>query len=405
MQHLVIEEPYQFVPPYRGKIWFRLFKLYLRRFVRKTYGIVSDECRGIEHLQESLSAGHGVVLAANHSRLSDPMVMGLLSIEAKTFLYEMASWHLFKQDWLTSFMIRRLGAFSLYREGVDRTSLECAIEILKDGKRPLVIFAEGGISRTNDRLAVLMEGTAFVARQAARRRAKESPNGKVVVHPVALKYKFCGDVQQALSPVLERIERRMSWQSQSHLGLIARITKVGDALVTLKELEYFGEPQLGSVYGRIERLSEHLLIPQEQEWLGQTQRGENAMIRVKQLRTAILPGIISGETTVEERDRLRRQLTDLNLVNQLSCYPRGYLQPDCPPERLVETVEGFEEDLTGEAGIYGPRHVTIEIGKAIEVSPKRQRGVQVDPLIQEIGSDLQSMIDGLADKQPLRRAA
>ena len=37
----------------------------------------------------------------------------------------------------------------------------------------LVIFPEGHISRTNDRLTPMLEGTALIARQAAKKRAKD----------------------------------------------------------------------------------------------------------------------------------------------------------------------------------------------------------------------------------------
>ena len=65
-----------------------------------------------------------------------------------------------------------MGAFSVYREGVDRQAINTAVDILVEGKRPLVIFAEGAISRHNDELMPLMDGTAFIARTAAKRREK-----------------------------------------------------------------------------------------------------------------------------------------------------------------------------------------------------------------------------------------
>ena len=62
-------------------------------------------------------------MAPNHSRLSDPMALGLLSKEAGAELFAMASWHLFKESaWYQRFLIRRMGAFSVYREGNDRPS-------------------------------------------------------------------------------------------------------------------------------------------------------------------------------------------------------------------------------------------------------------------------------------------
>ena len=404
MQNLIIDEPYEFVPPHRGKFVFSMFKLILRRYLRKTHGIVSDHCTGIENLKESLDAGHGIILAPNHSRLSDPMAMGLLSIEADTFLHSLASWHVFKQDWLTSFVARRLGAYSIYREGLDRAALNCSVEILEKATRPLVIFPEGCISRTNDQLGILREGTSFIAHMAARRRAKQSPGGKVVIHPVALKYEFCGDVQESLTPVLEEIESRLSWQPQTHLGLIPRIAKVGRALVSLKELEHLGGPQTGSIYQRLDRLIDHLLFSKEEEYLGAKQDGD-AVARVKNLHWAIVPDMAKDEITDEERARRWRQLADLYLAQSLSFYRQGYVRPDSPPERLIETVERIEEDLTDTARVHGPLKLRIDVGEAIEVSPNRERGAVVDPLMLQLEEKLQSMIDKLAEELTAVRAA
>ena len=79
MQAVVIEKPYQFVPPYRGTFWIKLLGRLLPRHLRRAWGIESYECRGLEHLQHSLAQKHGILLAPNHCRLSDPMLMGVIS--------------------------------------------------------------------------------------------------------------------------------------------------------------------------------------------------------------------------------------------------------------------------------------------------------------------------------------
>ena len=61
MQSVVIDEPYEFVPPYRGTWWARSLQLLLPRIIRKSYGIESIECEGLEHIRESAKAGHGIL--------------------------------------------------------------------------------------------------------------------------------------------------------------------------------------------------------------------------------------------------------------------------------------------------------------------------------------------------------
>jgi 1-acyl-sn-glycerol-3-phosphate acyltransferase len=181
MHRVVVDEPYRFVPPYR-KRWFSwLFRLWLRPFLRRRYGLVQFHYEGLEHLRSSLASGHGILLCPNHSRDADPMLIGMLCRKVPCHVFSLASWHLFRQGRLEAMVIRLLGGFSIFREGLDREALNAAIEIVASAERPLVIFPEGVISRSNDRLLGLMDGVSFIARTAARRRAALDPAGQVVI--------------------------------------------------------------------------------------------------------------------------------------------------------------------------------------------------------------------------------
>jgi 1-acyl-sn-glycerol-3-phosphate acyltransferase len=397
MHRIVFDEPYKFVPPHRGNLWPRILGLLLAPILKKSYGVVDLECRGVDRLQESRAAGHGILLAANHSRPGDPFVLGLFARRMAMNLHVMASWSVFKQSRLQTFVARRLGAFSVYREGMDRVSLNTAIEVLVDARRPLMIFPEGVISRTNDRLGELMDGTAFMARQAAKKRAKQNPDAKVVIHPIAVKYQFLGDLEESLRPVLQEIEERLSWTPRSELPLFRRISQIGAALLALKEIEFLGEPQSRAIHERIGRLVNHLLEPLEIEWMKEPQTGD-AVARVKNLRMAILPDMIEGDISEEERDRRWRQLADLYLAQQLWFYPANYVGRNSPSERLLETVERFEEDLTDASRVHGPLKAVLQVGDAIEVSVERHKRQLEDPLMLELKTSMKTMLDSLASE-------
>jgi len=402
MQNIVLEEPYKFVPPHRGNWWpnfiqwSNLYGIYLRRH----YGVVEYECRGVERLRQSLDAGHGILLTPNHCRLADALVLGFLGREARCHVFAMGSWHLFKQDWFTAWAIRKMGGFSVYREGADRKAIDTAIGVLRTAERPLVLFPEGAVSRTNDVLHALQDGVAFIARTAAKRRAKDIAGGKVVVHPVALKYLFGGDLKQALTPVLAAIEERFAWQPQDDLPLIERITKVGMALLALKELEYFGQVQEGLLAERLQGLTDRLLCPLEEEWIGEA--GDGPVVpRVKALRMRILPDMVNGDVTEEERARRWRQLADIYLAQQVSCYVPDYLDERPSVSRLLETVERFEEDLTDKLTVHGSLKIILQVDDAIEVDPKRDRKAAVDPLMAVIEQRMSAMLAKLAEESPL----
>jgi 1-acyl-sn-glycerol-3-phosphate acyltransferase len=392
MQNIIIDQPYQFVPPHRGRFWYGFFGPWLPRYLNRTHGIESVDCRGLEHLRHSLDAGHGILLTVNHCRPADPMTLGMLSLAVRQPIFTMASWHLFRQGWLQRWVLPRIGAFSVYREGMDREALKTAIGILTDAVRPLVLFPEGALSRTNDRLNNLMEGTAFIAHTAAKQRAAVTPPGEVVVHPVVLRYLFRGNLAAALTPVLEEIEARFSWRLQRERSLRQRINRIGETLLCLKEMEYLGHPQPGEVPERLGRLINHLLQPLEKEWLKGEGDGD-VVARVKKLRMAILPDLISGEIDEAGRARRWRQLSDLYLAQQLSCYPPDYISSRPTPERLLETVEGFEEDLTDRTRVHRPFHVIIEVGEALPVSPVRERSGGPDPLMEKIRRQMEMMLE------------
>jgi 1-acyl-sn-glycerol-3-phosphate acyltransferase len=394
MQNIVVDKPYRFVPPHRGTLFLRFLHHWLPGHLRRAWGIERMEWRGVERLKQSLAEGHGVLLASNHCRPCDPLVVGLVEREINRAAFILTSWHLFMEGRVKAWLLRRAGCFSVYREGLDREALRSAVALLAEAQRPLLIFPEGFVSRTNDRLGALQEGTTFIARAAARARAEASPPGQVVIHPVAVRYFFHGDLAAAVGPVLQEIEARLTLRPLPDQPPLQRVCRVGEALLALKEVEYLGQAQAGDLRQRLERLLEAILGPLEEEWLkGRQEAG--AMERIKRLRAAILPDMAADRVSPAERARRWRHLANVYLAQQVHAYPPDYLHGQPTPERLLETVERFEEDLTDQARIHRPLRVVIQVGEAIEVRPERRPGGQ-DPLLKQLEHQLRTLLAELA---------
>jgi len=387
MQNIVIDKPYAFIGPKFSRFWLWVARRMVPKQLRKDYGIVSHECRGVEKLKASLAAGHGVMIVPNHCRPCDPLVMDFLAQAMDRPIHTIASWHLFMQGKAQRFLLPRVGCFSVYREGMDRESLKCATKIIAEGKHPLVIFAEGIVTRSNDRMLNFMEGPSFMARTAAKQRKE----GKVVIHPVFIRYFFEGDLRGTVTPVVEEIENRLSWQPQSQLSLKDRILKAGHALLALKEIEHLGRAGDGTLTERLQRLIDHILAPLEARWTN-GRKDEETMARVKRLRTTILPELVTGELTEVDRAERWRHLTDLYLVQQLHCYPGDYVESPTP-ERILETVERYEEDLTDVSRAHPPLHVVLTVGDAIEVSAERDRSSDGDPITRQLRERMEAMLE------------
>ncbi|MCU0713803.1 MAG: 1-acyl-sn-glycerol-3-phosphate acyltransferase [Pirellula sp.] len=398
MQDIIIEKPYQFVPPYRGNWlpWLILKSGLVHRHLRKYEGVVDCHLHGIDHLRESMRQGHGVLLAPNHCRYADPLLMAFVASEAKTLMYAMASWHLFEQSRFQRWAISTMGGFSVYREGLDRQSLDLAVEILSTPNRPLVVFPEGAVFRTNDLLQPLLDGVAFMTRTAAKRRAKQGPPGKVVIHPVAIKYVFKGNLETAIGGTLDSLENRLTWIKDKDRTTLQRIHRIILAMLCLKEVEYFGEDQSGTIVERQQRLVNHLLSPLEETLLGKSSPNDALIPRIKALRMKIVPELTTGELTESERESRWYQLSKIYLAQQIASYPAEYLVSPTTDTRILETVERLEEDLTDKAGVHGPLEAIIEIDRAIEVPADRAPRGEEDPIMRELRERLQSMLDRLS---------
>lgn len=389
MQNVIIEEPYQFVPPKHGTFWPRAMRFFIRRHIEKAYGVTDIRFRDLEKLSASMRSGNGVLLTPNHCYPADPFVLGLIERELGVPPYIMASWHLFRQNKLQTWLLPRLRVFSVYREGLDSSSVREASRILSESNAPLIIFPEGLITRSNDCLAELLDGPAFIARAAAKEKAKANSSSGVVIHPVALRYRYQGDVNAAVRPVLDEIESRLSWRPRKDETVQSRIVRIGAALLGLKEIEYLGTVQTGTIAERLQRLTDAILSPLEEAWEIK-RKPADVPGRVRAIRAAILPELVEKSIDEKERERRWQHLADLYLAQQLSLYPADYVGAGSSPDRIRETVERFEEDLTDTSRVYRPLSVEVSIGDAIPVGADKE--TKTSELTERVKSALSTML-------------
>jgi hypothetical protein len=167
-------------------------------------------------------------------------------------------------------------------------------------------------------------------------------------------------------------------------------------MLSLKEIEVDVTPTSSNLYERAEKLVEDVLARLEEKW-GVKDTSGNPMTRVKRIRTVILPDMMAGKVTPEERERRWGDLTALYHVHNISHYPRDYiLREKNYPERVVETVERLQEDFTDVMRVHEPFHAVIQVGEAIPVGTERVRDELGDPVMAEVRRQLQTMISEMA---------
>src|SRR5207247_1428730 len=117
-----------------------------------------------------------------------------------------------------------------------------------------------------------------------------------------------------------------------------------------------------------------------------------------------LPDMVAEKVDEPERRRRWQELADIYLAQALAKYPPNYFMPEPTPERLLETVERFEEDLTDQTRVHRPIHAVIEVGEAFEVPPGRDRGAESDTRMTQVRQQLETMLAALRARRPQARA-
>ncbi len=396
-------------PPRPSRFWAAVFHPFRRWYLHSYYGIAGVEIEGIERLSNRIGPRDGVLIAPNHSHDSDPHVMMEVSTRVRRPFHFMAAWQIFRpHGGLDGWCLQRLGAFSVDREGCDRRAIKQAAEILTSAGT-LVVFPEGEVYRLNDRLTPLLEGVAFMALTAQRELDKAGAEGsreppaasaasadtpidaapqssapRVWIVPAAIRYKYAEDVAPKLDDAITQIEARMFTKPPHGASLHQRIVRVGELALTIKEKEQLGHSRDsdGDLPGRVAFLIEELLKRNETKHLKKSPSAETVPLRVKALRRHLLEIWTDDAADAENRRQARDGLDDVQLVLQLYSYPGDYVTEKPSLERMAETIEKFEEDLTGFARPKGKRQARVILGEPIDLkeaaSGGRTRAVAAD---------------------------
>ena len=402
--------PYEFIEPKVGRFWLWLGRLYARRTFMKQHKVAAVDVEGLDRLAPLLDRGDGVLIAPNHPDHADCGVMLDVGGRLNRPLYFMAAYQIFRgHAGLAKFMLPRIGAFPVDREGSDLRAFRTAVDILAKGKDPLVIFPEGEIYHVGDRVTPIREGAAAVATTAAKRAADRGKTVHIV--PMGIKYRFLDgvDPMPALRAAMGRLEARFTWWPRDGHALVDRIYAYAEAMLGLKEMELLGATRAGSVKDRIAALRDALLDGLEDCHFGK-RRDDTVPVRVKELRHACLEGLADASTTPERAAELRRDLYDIFVAVQLFSYPGDYLREAPTVERISETLTKFEQDiLTVEPEPYALRRAVVRLGEPIDVRDRmagfaRPRQA-VGAITSELESRIQAVLDAIGPGRPVSEPA
>jgi hypothetical protein len=218
----------------------------------------------------------------------------------------------------------------------------------------------------------------------------------VVCVPCAVRYYYTEDPTPELLDVMARLEEAMFWRVRPEMPLEKRIYRVAEGILGLKELEYLGQMEQGTLPDRIHGLS-HAILARLEDQYGIDATTGTIPDRVKALRQKV---IARREELDESDPRVAAcdvDMDDLYLVIQSFSYPGDYVVEKPTIERLAETIDKFEEDILGSqtATIRGARRATVSFGEPLEVpAEKRKDGVA------QLSHTLEQRVQELLDTTP-----
>jgi hypothetical protein len=361
-----------FWPPRPNRFWNVALEPFRRWYLGRYYGIAEVLIEGQEAVGQP-APGDALLIAPNHSHDSDPHVMMEVARRLGRQFYFMAAWQLFRmhRGW-DGFVLQRMGAFSVDREGCDRRAIQQAVELLTSGKS-LVVFPEGEVYRLNDRLTPLLDGVAFMALSAQRDLQRRSGGGRVWIVPTAIRYQYVEDIGDKLAEAMDRLETRLHATPPPRYQttpLADRIVRYGELMLTIKEKEKLGfsREREGDLPARVAHLTEDLLARHELTWLQKSPSADTIPLRIKALRRRLLEVRADDTSDQDARRWAEAALADVQLALQLYSYPGNYISQRPSIERMAETVEKFEEDIEGASRPKGNRRARVVFGEPIDLS-------------------------------------
>lgn len=354
------------------------------------------DIQGLDHLGGAIDDGAGILITPNHSFHYDSYVLIETSHRVHLPFHFMTAWQVFQMSTpFQRWMLQRHGCFSVDRESSDTGALKRSIEILSESRHPLVIFPEGDIYHHSDRVSPFRDGAAAIALSASKRASR-----KVVVVPCSLKCFYLNDPTPSLNETLDRLEQSLHWRPQPNMALDARVYRIAEGLLTLKEMEYMGQPQSGGLVERIGRLANDVLDRLEDKQ-GRPHGTDSIPERVRDARRDIILQMGQTDLTAERRNSLNDDMEDLFFVIQLYSYPGDYVSEKPVIERVAETLDKFEEDVlkADYPRVRGPRRVVVRFGTPLEIPKERGGRGAIAEWTRRIENEVQAGLDAINASQ------
>ena len=398
------DRPYQFIPPRPNFLAAQLIT-FLNRIWHLPRRLKIDRVQASGALAQPYSwpKGARLILMANHPTHADAPILLEACRQVGIWPCFMAAYEVFQRGRFNTRLMQSLGAFSVDRDGFAKQSMECAMSLLrrppKLGKRRgLTIFPQGNVYLENDRAGVFLEGAAFLACRAAKELKDTAP---VFVIPVAIKASF-SDEAQTRAAVGERLSRL-----ENMFGLTAQCAPILDRLSNLglsalrRNLSQRGWdcPEAAASLKETIQLAAGTVLDDLERKMGVTSKLEQtAAERIRNLRK-IIHEIRVDPDRVADHSAAEVWADHAMIALRITSYSGDYVSENPSIDRVAETVEKLEEDITRNLPpVIARRSAFVRFGEPIDVCQSLERHVRVREAAAELCHACQCRVQSMLDE-------
>lgn len=409
-----------FRPPIDNPIVMALIHLILPLELWRARITVQVVGNGLERLKAL--RGKRTVIVSNHGDQYDPAVMFTLSSMLHEDFHFIAARECF--DWghgAVGWLFQNLGCYSVARGEADVESFKMTRKLLVNGKRKLVMFPEGEVTRQEDLVLPLRRGAIRMFFEAQEELKKQYPGEELYVQPIGIRWRYRDDIVPVLAACMTRIEHQLRIVPPSR-HLIDRVEFASMTMAQILEQEYNAPPHPERPFeSRIIKLREHVLRSMAVALNTELQEGADHLVWFRQLDVA-LNNFITANMSQQSafRKRLHKQLSEkvermrndlirmqhlIGIMENLPFHPIK-----ATPERLANRIDKIEREVLGCVSYKGVQLAEIGVGGPISLLDYLQeyeenRDATVDKMTEKIHGAIQGIVDKLGINREMDYAA
>lgn len=415
------DQPYRYFPPKYSRFWASLLLLHNRRVhLPKTQRIESVDIVGHKEMLAHVRPGDRLIFLPNHSTHADAAIFleALSQIGQRCLM--MAAYDVFLRGRIHRFTMQRMGAFAVDRDGSCPRPMKQALATLEHGRFGLIVFPEGNVFLTNDRVTPFMDGAAFIGLQAQKAllKAAEDPKknpgggnsggsggGRILAVPVSIKATHLTNARMKITQRFKPLADQLGVTEDFHADPIKAVYAAAEVALhrNLKQrgLDVPDAPNLGTL---IEQASANVLDRLEAKLELSPKPGSTQLDRVRAARRIIHEVRIDPGRAVDHA-AAATWADEAMLAFRIASYPMGYAAEKPTIDRIAETVEKLEEDLlTRMPPPTGTRLATVRFNAPLDLrdylaAHPKLRGA-VNAFTADAEASVQSGLDQLNHDNP-----